>query len=302
MVSFTDLVGCARPLQLAAMGGPSSVELASAVSEAGGLGMLAGSGVPVEMLTTEIDRMKPTGKPFGVNFIVPFVYLPAVEVAARGAPVVEFFFGDPDPSLVEIAHRGSALVSWQVGSADEAHTAAAAGCDLIVVQGMEAGGHVRGTQALSNLLNELTDLTTPIVAAGGIGSAAYVQEALDSPATAVRVGTRFVAAEESNAHPDYVEALIQASKDDTVITTEFDVDWPNAPARVLRASLEAARASEDPVGTIGEQRWPIPRFSTMTPTRGARGNILAMPHYAGYSVDHVRKRQTAREIVDELCG
>jgi len=264
--------------------------------------MIGASGMPVEMLGEQIDVLEATGKPFGLNFLVPFIDPAAIDLAAERARVVEFFFGDPDSSLVERAKRHGALVSWQVGSAQEAHEAIAAGCDIVVAQGMEAGGHVRGTKTLSSLLEALTDLTTPIVAAGGIGSAADVAQALNSPATAVRVGTRFVAAQESNAHPDYVGALIRSTKDDTVITTEFDVGWADAPARVLKASLEAARAGDGNVGTVGEQRWPVPRFSTMPPTRDARGNILAMPHYAGYSVDHVKKRQTAAEIVEELCA
>ena len=303
MPSFTDLVGCARPLQLAGMGAVSSVELTKAVCEAGGLGMIGAAGVPVEQLVQDLEILQATSKPFGVNFLMPFLDLEALRLVSETARVVEFFFGEPDPSLVEIGHRGGALVSWQVGSAAEAHRAVESGCDLVVAQGLEAGGHVRGTESRQNLLQELTDLATPIVAAGGIGSAADAAQALDSPAAAVRVGTRFLAATESNAHTAYVDALIGASRDDTVITTEFDVGWPNAPARVLKQSLKAARsAQEESVATVGNENWPVPRFSTLPPTRDARGNILAMPHYAGFSVDHVTKRQSAAEIVEELCA
>ena len=300
--TFTDLVGCALPLQLAGMGGVSTPELAAAVGDAGGLGMIGAAGVPIGMLGAMLETVEATGKPFGVNFLMPFLDPEALALAAGKARVVEFFFGDPDRSLVEIAHAGGALASWQVGSPQEAFEARDAGCDLIVAQGREAGGHVRGQTDLGILLKALTDLATPTVAAGGIGSPADVERALSSPATAVRVGTRFVAAEESLAHPDYVEALIRASHDDTVITTEFDVGWPNAPARVLRSSLEAARSSEDPCATVGEQAWPVPRFSTLPPTKDARGNVAALPHYAGFSVDGVTKRQSAKEIVDELLS
>jgi nitronate monooxygenase len=299
--TFTDLVGCALPLQLAGMGGVSTPELAIAVCEAGGLGMIGAAGVPIDMLGEMLETLGASGKPFGVNFLMPFLDAEALALAAGKARVVELFFGDPDRSLVEIAHAGGALASWQVGSPEEAYGARDAGCDFMVAQGVEAGGHVRGGTDLETLLSTLTDLPTPIVAAGGIGSAADVQRALNSPATAVRVGTRFVAAEESQAHPDYVEALIHASSDDTVITTEFDVGWPNAPARVLRSSLEAARDSDDPCATVGEQDWPVPKFSTLPPTKDARGNIAAMPHYAGFSVNGVTKRLSAKEIVEELC-
>ena len=301
--SFTDLVGCELPLQLAGMGGVSTPELAAAVSDAGGLGMLGAAGVPIVMLGEQLEMLKATGKPFGVNFLMPFLDPEALALAAGVARVVEFFFGDPDRSLVETARRGGALVSWQIGSVEEARHAKDAGCDIIVAQGTEAGGHVRGRTNLETLLNALTDLATPTVAAGGIAGRPDVEKALDSQATGVRIGTRFLAALEANTHPAYVDALIAATKEDTLITTEFDVGWADAPARVLRSSLEAARTSDDPCATVGDQGWPVPRFSTLPPTKDARGNVAAMPHYAGFSVDGVTKRQSAKEIVDELtCG
>ena len=284
--SFTDLVDCALPLQLAGMGGVSTAELAAAVSEAGGLGMIGAAGVPIDMLGGMFETLEATGEPFGVNFLMPFLDPETFKFAAGQARVVELFYGDPDRSLVEIAHAQGALVSWQVGSAEEANAARRAGCDIIVAQGIEAGGHVRAT---------------PIVAAGGIAGPEDVEVAIDSPASAVRIGTRFLAATEANVHPTYVDALIAAKRSDTVITTEFDVGWPNAPARVLRSSLEAARKSDDPCATVGEQQWPVQRFSTLPPTKDARGNVAAMPHYAGFSVDGVVKRQSAKEIVEELC-
>src|SRR4029079_17846263 len=117
-----------------------------------------------------------------------------VEVAAAKARVVEFFYGDPDASLVRLAHRGGALVRWQIGSCEEARAAVAAGCDFIVAQGVEAGGHVRGRIGLLPLLDEvLTVAPVPVVAAGGIGTARGMAAALAAGAAAVRVGTRFVA-------------------------------------------------------------------------------------------------------------
>ena len=300
--SFPDLVGCTLPIQLAGMGGASTAELATAVSDAGGLGMIGAAGVPIDMLGGMLETLEATGKPFGVNFLMPFLDREALQLAAEKARVVEFFFGDPDASLVDIAHARGALVSWQVGSPHEAHQARDAGCDIVVAQGTEAGGHVRAQTDIATLLSALTDLAAPIVAAGGIARSEDVRRTLDSPATAVRVGTRFLAAAEANAHPDYVDSLIAASRNDTIITTEFDVGWADAPARVLRSSLEAARTADDPCATVGEQQWPVPKFTTLPPTRDARGNVAAMPHYAGFSVDGVTKRQSAREIVDELCG
>jgi nitronate monooxygenase len=117
---FTDLVGCELPVQLAAMGGVGTTELAAAVVAAGGLGM-----VP--------RRVEPAAGPCGVNFLVPFnPPLDEVEEEATRSRVVEFFYGDPRRDLVEAAHAGGARVGWQTGSADEAAAAEACGCDYVV--------------------------------------------------------------------------------------------------------------------------------------------------------------------------
>src|SRR5438270_1949176 len=131
--AFTELTGCEVPIQLAGMGTVGSEALAVAVTRAGGFGMVPGSHPP-----EALDRIREqTGGTFGVNFLMPFIDRAAVEVAAGKAKLVEFFYGDPDRSLVELVHRGGALACWQVGSREEALDAVAAGCDLIVAQGRE---------------------------------------------------------------------------------------------------------------------------------------------------------------------
>src|SRR5204862_4199517 len=119
-----------------------------------------------------------------------------------------------------------------------------AGCDLIVAQGVEAGGHVRGTIGLLPLLDSVLQATpdVPVVAAGGIGTAKAVKAVLAAGADAARVGTRFVAAEEADTHPEYAQALIDAHAQDTVLTTACGVMWPEAPHRVLKSCIGAADA------------------------------------------------------------
>ena len=299
--SFTELIGCRLPIQLAALGYVGTPALAAAVAAAGGLGMFPGDSKERVIEGLAEARALTTGV-LGVNFLIPFVELAAVDAAARGADVVEFFYGDPDPALVARAAAGGAIVGWQVGSAAEAGTAVAAGCAYVVAQGIEAGGHVRGTQPLDRVLAEtLRSVAVPVVVAGGIGTRARVLELIAAGASAVRVGTRFVAAAEADSHPDYVAALITASAADTELTTAFGAYWPDAPHRVLRSAIAAARAHQGPtVARLGERA--IGRFESMPPTREVVGDVRAMALYAGFSVEHVLAVQPARAIVAELMG
>jgi len=288
------------------MGGiGTDIALPAAVSSAGGLGMLGAAGLPPALLGELLERLRAsTTGPFGVNFLMPFVDPDAVKVASAGSRLVEFFYGQPDRSLVDLVHGGGALAGWQVGSKDEALAAVEAGCDLVVVQGNGAGGHVRGSQPLAEVLAEtLAALTVPVLAAGGLGTAAQVRAALEQGASGVRIGTRFLAAHESIAHPHYIEALIAADDTDTVVTEAFGYGWPDAPHRVLRSAVEALAATgEQFVATVDGSQDRVHRASMSPPTRDLRGNIAAMAMYAGTSVASVRERSSAREIVAELCG
>jgi NAD(P)H-dependent flavin oxidoreductase YrpB (nitropropane dioxygenase family) len=302
---FTTLVGCTVPVQQAGMGGVATADLTTAVARAGGLGMLGGAGLPATFLAEVLDHLpEQTGGAVGVNFLMPFLDRQCVEVAAAKARVVEFFYGDPDPTLVQLVHAGGALACWQVGSVDEARAAADAGCDLIAAQGVEAGGHVRGRIGLLVLLGQvLAAVDVPVIAAGGIGTPGAMAAALAAGAAAVRVGTLFVAAEESAAHPLYKEALIAARAEDTVLTRAFSVMWPDAPHRVLRSCVEAAAAlPEGLVGrtVVGGVEVPLPRFAVPSPTRETTGKVEAMPLYAGESVGAVKAVRPAGEILREL--
>lgn len=317
---FTNLVGCTVPVQQAGMGSISPPELVAAVSEAGGLGMLgtARAGLTPTTLASLLDLVRTlTSRPFGVNFLAspahlkglygrPPLDLECVRMSAEAARVVEFFYGDPDPKLVEIVHCGGALACWQVGSRVEAEAAVEAGCDLIVSQGVEAGGHVRGRIGTLALLAEVLDVVeVPVLAAGGIGSARAMAAALAAGAQGVRVGTRFVAADEAGAHPDYVAALIAAEAGDTAYTGAFRGGWPDAPHRVLRSCLEAAETSTTEIVGEGTRldgtRMPISRFATAVADRTVTGNVAALPLWAGESVAGVKRTQAAAEIVRELA-
>jgi len=305
---FTRVVGCEVPIQQAGMGGVATPPLALAVCAAGALGMVTATLVPAAELTRILGAMQRTARgPFGVNFLLPFLEKrECVAIAARSARVVEFFWGAPDPTLVAEVHAEGALAVWQVGSAEEARAAEGAGCELVVAQGQEAGGHVRGRLGLLSLLDAvLGAVSVPVVAAGGIATPRAMAAALAAGAAAVRVGTRFVTAQESGAHPGYVKALLAAGAEDTVLTDTFSVLFPNAPHRVLRSCVEAAREfPRDVTGEVeiaGGQRIPVPRFGVLCPTRETTGEIEAMALYAGESVGQVCTVEPAAVIVEELC-
>jgi NAD(P)H-dependent flavin oxidoreductase YrpB (nitropropane dioxygenase family) len=302
---FTDLVGCRVPLQQAGMGGVSTPELAAAVAGAGGLGMVALPGAPAPYVAAVLERLATmTDGAYGVNFLMPFLDEGALDEAAARCRVVEFFYGAPSAALAERARSNGALVCWQVGSVDEARAAVGAGCDLIVVQGTEAGGHVRGHTPMLPLLDAvLARVDVPVVAAGGIATARGVAAALAAGADAVRIGTRFVACVECDAHADYVRALLDADDDATMLTETFAAGWPDAPHRVLRSCVDAAaRLDRDVVGESGSGpgSHPIVRFSAEPPGREATGTIGAMALYAGQGVGAVSSVARAADVVREL--
>jgi nitronate monooxygenase len=300
--AFTKLVGCKVPIQLAPVGG---VDLVAAVSSAGGLGMIgAPMASPDELIAMIAEVRNKTDGVFGINFLMPFLDPAVIEAVAPHVRVVEFFYNDPDTKLVDAAHAGGAIAAWQAGSVEEAKAAADAGCDFVVIQGTEAGGHVRGTATLGSMLERtVAAVAVPVVAAGGIATRRDVADALGAGAAAVRIGTLFLASSESDAHPAYVDALIGASGDDTVLTETFSFMWPEAPHRVLRSSVERAEAVEgEVVGemAMGDARVPVPRFAPMPPRLTTTGDIGAMALYAGEGVGAVERVRPAADIVADL--
>jgi nitronate monooxygenase len=302
--AFTRLVGCTVPIQLAGMGSILSPELAAAVSNAGALGQVTLAGVALDEVKVRLDRLTSlTSKPFGVNQLIPYLDRDVLVYSASKAKVIDFFWGDPDPELVRIVHEAGALASWQVGSVVEAMAAEKAGCDFIIAQGVEAGGHIRGTLGLMPLLAQVLDkVSIPVLGAGGIGSGRGIAALLAAGAAGVRMGTRFIAASESNAHPDYVRAIISAQAEDSVRTNRFEVECPLCPSThgVLRSALDAAEAFDGSfVAELNGE--PIAKFRGIPPFKGFTGNIGAMACYAGQSVGEVRGVQPAAEIVAELA-
>ena len=306
---LTDLVGCVAPIQQAPMGTVSSPSLAVAVAEAGGIGSINTLGVSPETLRRRLDEMREqTAGVLAVSFLTTDIDTRAVADAASRVRIVDFFWCDPRPDLVRLAHKGGALVNWQVGSAAEARAAVRAGADMVSAQGVEAGGHCRGDTPLLPLLCEVLDaVDVPVLAAGGIADARGVAAALAAGASGVRMGTRFIATDESGAHPDYIAAILAAGANSTRITDAFN-DCPlcaSSPrARVLISAIDAVEAIDvEVVGTMPSEdgEMPVPRRSWIPPTRGMSGHIEAMCMYAGESVALVKTVLPASRLVRSLA-
>ena len=306
--AFTRLVGCRLPIQSAPMAGVvRDATLPAAVAAAGGHGLFPAAFLPRAPLERVIGELNRRTRAYGVNFVGVFLEPECLELAAHAAPLVDVFLAEPDPAIVATIHAGGALASWQVVSREQAVAAEAAGCDMVVAQGVEAGGHPAGELGLLPLLDEVLDaVDVPVVAAGGIGSARGVAAALAAGASAVRAGTRFIAASESAAHASYKRALIGAGAADAVLTHAFSAGDPvETTQRVLRGALEAANALVgESAGEVvlGGMRLPVPRFGSLPPTEGSSGAVDAMALYAGQSVGGVRSVATAAEIVAELAA
>ncbi len=310
---FTQKLDIQHPIIQAGMGGVARAELVAAVSNAGGLGMLGMVRMTPDFIRDQIQKTRAlTKRPFGVNLIQPVAPVSGFEsqlevCIEERVPVVSLFWSDPAP-FVQRCHAAGIVVMLQVGSAEEASHAAAAGVDMIVAQGVEAGGHVRGQIGLVSLVPTLVEAVAPVpvIAAGSIVDGRGLAAALALGADGVWVGTRFVASMESEAHPDYKKRLVVASQADAIYTEVFHVGWPpNSPHRVLKNPLtEGGSAPPGPVGSvrIGDQTLEVPAFGSMTPTIHTEGRIDLMANYAGQGVELVRKVLPAAEIVQGMVS
>jgi NAD(P)H-dependent flavin oxidoreductase YrpB (nitropropane dioxygenase family) len=305
-------------------GGLARHELAAAVSGAGGLGTIGI--LDPEPLRQEIAKARERleGRPIAVNLLLPFARRPHFDVASE-ADVVVTFWGTPE-------RRTSKPWIHQCGSTEEARAAHQAGADAVIAQGVEAGGHVRGTipalELLASIRATLPD-GYPVLSAGGIADGADVKTCLEAGAEAVVCGTRFLMSEESGAHPEYKARLVEARE--TILTEMFGFGWP-APHRVvpnratdrwlsgdqrgpawLRAINRVARpiVATGPassqfrlVGRLAAMQRPrVPLFSPAGAVAdGSRNLIEAGPLYAGESVMRIADIRPAATIVRDLVA
>jgi nitronate monooxygenase len=312
---LANQLGLKYPIFQAPIGSMAGVELASAVSNAGGLGSLALTWTPKETAVQLVQTLHAqTKRPFFVNYVLAFPVLSLDEILEAGVRVVTFSWGRPK-HLIQKCHNFNTIVGVQVGSGDGAKSVRDAGADFIICQGVEAGGHVQSTTPLMKLklLDEvvLACPDVPVVAAGGLADGSDIAKALDAGADAVMLGTRFVATVESRAHPLYKKAIVNSTDENAVLTVCFNEGWDNVLHRVLRNStlINWEDAGCPPVGSRPGELEPIAsndigkiirRYEEMPPAFDMSGDILACVLYSGTGCGKINEILSVSDLLPKL--
>lgn len=223
---LTDLLGIEHPVMLAGMGGVSYARLAVAVSQAGGLGCLGASTMGDAEMVDQIARVAAgTDRPFGVDLLTAApqdMSAKVQKIIDGGGRVFVAGLGVPR-EVIEQCHEQDVVVVNMCGKVRHAVTAVEAGCDIVVAQGTEAGGHT-GQIATFTLVPQVVDAVgteVPVVAAGGIFDGRGLAAALSLGADGIWVGTRFIATPEAQAVPGYKERILESNEDATVVTRAY---------------------------------------------------------------------------------
>ncbi|MEU8228042.1 nitronate monooxygenase [Actinoplanes sp. NPDC048967] len=311
-----ERLGIDVPLVQAPIGSAAGPELAAAVADAGGLGMLALTWRGAGPARDDIRRVRRlTARPFGVNLVLDFPVADTLDMClAEGVPVISTFWGDPRPVSGTI-RAARALHMHTVGSVAEAVHAAGCGVDVVVAQGWEAGGHVRGTTTTLVLVPAVVDAVAPVpvLAAGGISDGRGLAAALTLGAQGAWLGTRFLASAEARSHQLYRRHLVDAGAEDTVHTHCFDGGWPGAAHRALRnATLSRWEQAGSPAGpdrpgegdvvAVDSTGRAHHRYEDLIPLPGMTGELADMALYAGQSVELVRDVEPAGELVRRIAA
>jgi nitronate monooxygenase len=313
-----DLLGCPYPILQAGMGGVARSELVAAVTEAGGYGFLGIVREKPELIAQEIDAVRArTDQPFGVNLIPAATDQALLE--AELAVCVEkrvhslCFFWDVRADMVARAKGAGCCVLYQVGSIEDAVAAEKAGVDAIIVQGFEAGGHVRGTVSSLVLLPQVVRaVSVPVIASGGFFSGESLIAALALGAQGIHCGTTFLATEESFAHPYHKDRVVRATSEDTVYTDAFAINWPpNSPVRVLANPL-TEKLGQRLLGHTPEEivreaiaeddGRPIYKYSTDSPLRTTTGDLESLALFAGQVAGEIETIPSAGARVGEIVS
>ncbi|MEO7276675.1 MAG: nitronate monooxygenase [Sphingomicrobium sp.] len=311
----TDFLGCKIAILGGAMSWVSERHLVSAISNAGGFGVIACGAMTPELLDTEIAETKArTERPFGVNLITMHPQLfELIDVCAnhRVGHVVLAGGLPPGGAIDRIKGSGARLICF-APALSLARKLSRSGADALVIEGMEAGGHI-GPVSTSVLAQEILPVVAkdiPVFVAGGIGRGEAIAAYLEMGAVGVQLGTRFVCATESIAHANFKKAFIRASARDAVLSIQVDPRLPVIPVRALKNAeterfaakqREVARALDDGAIEMGEAQLQIEQYWAGALRRAViDGDIEAGSVMAGQSVGMVTREEPVEAILAEL--
>jgi enoyl-[acyl-carrier protein] reductase II len=291
-----ELLGIRYPLIQGGMAWVSDSRLASAVSAAGGLGVIAAGNAPPQWVAAEVEKLRVvTDKPFGVNVMLlsPFADEVAKLTMELKVPVIITGAGDPGKYIEGWQKCGSKVIPV-VPSLSLGRRLERTGVDAVVGEGSEAGGHI-GKLSTMVLVSELAaGLNVPVIAAGGIFDWRGVLAAMALGACGVQVGTRFIAATECGVHPNYKQKLIEARDIDTMVTGNVT----GHPVRVVRNKLakELSRYDFDPNGKDEFERLSTGSLRLAV----VEGNMDQGSVMAGQTACFIEREETVAEIITDL--
>lgn len=310
----TELLGCEYPILCGAMSWISERHLVSAISNAGGFGIIAGGAMPPEILRTEIEETKKlTPAPFGVNLITMHPQLDELIEICAETKVSHVVLAGGVPtgaSIKKLKDYGIKVICF-APALILAKRLMRAGADAFIIEGSEAGGHI-GPVATSILAQEILPNVkeVPVFVAGGIGTAEMVKNYMNMGAAGCQLGTRFVCATECVAHNNFKQAFFKASARDAMPTVQLDPDFPVIPVRALvnNGTKEFMQLQKDVIkkfhnGEIEQEKGQleIEHFWAGALRRATiDGDIENGSVMAGQIVGMVKKEQPAKEIIKEL--
>lgn len=293
---ITELLGIEEPIIQGGMAWVAEHRLAAAVSEAGGLGLIGAASAPPEVVREEIRKVKElTKKPFGVNVMLmnPNADEVAKIVIEEGVPVVTTGAGNPARLLPMWKEAGIRIIPV-VASVAMARLMEKAGADAVIAEGMEAGGHI-GAATTMTLVPQVADaVTIPVIAAGGIADGRGFAAAFMLGAQAVQMGTRFVTAAESIAHPNFKERICKAKDIDSEVTGRST----GHPIRVLRNQMtkEYLRMEQEGVPFEELERLTLGSLKKAVIDGDMKNGSLMAGQIAGL----IKEENTCREIIQEI--
>jgi nitronate monooxygenase len=301
-----ELLGIEHPIINAPMAGTATGDLAAAVSNAGGFGLIGGSGGDADWLRAQIRATRErTDRPFGVGFISLYPGLDALIRVALEERVaaVSHSFADPSP-YVRAAHDAGIKVLAQVQTVTQAKAVAAAGVDAIAAQGTEAGGHTGTRSATLPLIPAVVDAVgdVPVIAAGGIADGRGLASVLMLGAVGVWMGTRFMASREWAGSRWGQERLLTATTDDTVLTRAYDLamnrPFPSAyPARAIRNDFTDAWHTHDDEVTARQ-----PELSAQIKQAESAGDARVAEILGGNAVGLIHAIEPAADIIHRIIA